>query len=302
MSSPLPAAPTATGAEIGPDSWTGSKANSPPVLHHWAFKPKLKKAAETKFMVEKKGKSLGVLLLAGVQWHQVHESELGDRDEQTRAQWRCARARCGASAAAFLQLSQAGSQRTRWGPQGTVKIITPSSVSSCSRSPPVACSGWGPGDRCWLCGTADIVTLGSGCSWSLRALPEGCRGGTAPSPAQTSSTRLYLQKKGPHTKGRREEREHDQPRCVSLQLLNLSFLPLKTSQDNSWHVSSAFSISSRSLALGALLVHGAAVPAAGTQLHGGRGGREWGHGWEWGRDGRVFLVQTCGGGRAAGNH
>lgn len=112
------------------------------------------------------------------------------------------------------------------------------------------------------------VTLGSGCSWSLRALPEGCRGGTAPSPAQTSSTRLYLQKKGPHTKGRRE---HDQPRCVSLQLLNLSFLPLKTSQDNSWHVSSAFSISSRSLALGALLVHGAAVPAQGHSCMAGGG-------------------------------
>lgn len=125
--------------------------------------------------------------------------------------------------------------------------------------------------------TSVHVTLGSGCSWSLWALPEGCRGGTAPSPAQTSSTRLHLQKKGPHTKGRREEREHDQPRCVSLQLLNSSFLPLKTSQDNSWHVSSAFSISSRSLALGALLVHSAAVPAQGHSCMGGDD-REWGRG------------------------
>lgn len=40
--------------------------------------------------------------------------------------------------------------------QSPVQIFTSSSVSSCSRSPPVACSGWGPGDRCWLCGTADV--------------------------------------------------------------------------------------------------------------------------------------------------
>lgn len=253
-----------------------------------------------------------MLLLAGVQWHQVCESELWDRDEQTRAWWRCAKARCGASAAAFLQLSQAGSQRTRWGPQGRAAQGTAEPGANfhsflCFQLFPFpSCCLLGLGTRRQVLVVWDSrrtlvhVTLGSGCSWSLRALPEGCREGTAPSPAQTSRTRLYLQKKGPHTKGRREEREHDQPRCVSLQLLNLSFLPLKTSQDNSWHVSSVFSISSRSLALGALLVHGAAVPAQGHSCMGGS--REWGRGWEWGRDGRVFLVQTCGGGRAAGNH
>lgn len=74
---------------------------------------------------------------------------------------------------------------------------------------------------------------------------------------------------GTYTEGRREKRERDQPRCVSLQLLNLSFLPLKRSQDNSWHVGSTFSISSQSLVLGALLLHGVAVPVQGCSSGGG---------------------------------
>lgn len=48
----------------------------PPALHRWAFKPKLKKAAETNFTVKEKSKGLSVLLWAGVQWHQFCKSEL----------------------------------------------------------------------------------------------------------------------------------------------------------------------------------------------------------------------------------
>ena len=95
------------------------------------------------------------------------------------------------------------------------------------------------------------TSLSSGCALSLWALSEGC-GGERLLPQLKQAAEACVCRKGPHTEGRREERERDQPRCVSLQLLNSSFLPLKTSQDNSWHVSSAFSILSQSLALGAL--------------------------------------------------
>lgn len=87
-------------------------------------------------------------------------------------------------------------------------------------------------------------------------------------------------RKGPHTKERRKTRECDQPRCISLQLVNSSFLPLKMSLANSWHVSSAFFISGQSLVLGELVVDVVAVPVEG-------------HGHAWERN-DLFLVEVCG--------
>lgn len=185
-----------------------AKPKVPPAPPHcWAFKPQLKKAVETNFRVKQKGEGLGVLLLAGVHWHQVCKSELWEHHGHSRAWWGCERAGCGASAAAFLQPSLARSQRLRWCPQGRVAQGT---VKPCANFhsflhfqpfpfPPCCLLGLGtrrqvPAGRESRDGLVHI-TLSTGCAWSLRVLSKGCRGkGTAPSPAQTSSRRLCLQK------------------------------------------------------------------------------------------------------------
>lgn len=259
-----------------------AKPRVPPAPHRRAFKPKLEKAVETNFVVKQKGKGRGVLLLAGVQWHQVCKSELWDCDEQTRVWRSCERAGCGASAAAFLQPSLARSQRPRWHPQGRAAQGT---VKPCANSHSVLHFQPFPFPSCCLfrlgtrrqvpaareSGNALVhIVLSSGCAWSLQALSEGCGGGTHDRclPQLKQVAEGCVCRKGPHTRGRREERERDQPRCVSL--LNSSFLPLKPSQDNSWHVGSAFSISSRSLILGAAFAARCGGASAGTQLRTGR--------------------------------
>lgn len=123
------------------------------------------------------------------------------------------------------------------------------------------------------------ITLSSGCAWSFWTLFEGCgRNGSFPS--SNKQQKAVIAERGFILRKGGKKRECDQPRCISLELVSLSFLPLKLSQANSWDVSSAFSISGQSLVLGDLLVDAAAVPVQGHT-----------HAWE---KNDLFLVEMCG--------